>query len=228
MPTVDYALNISQRMPCMLVLDASGSMTATEGNGLSRIDMLNEGLVVFDQELRADEIVLSRAQIAAVNVGGPTASPELILDWTDAITFQPFRLTANGGTPLGEGVILALDAIEQQKARLRSYGISYTRPWMFILTDGETSDHEETWVTACKKVRDAEAGGKVQVYPVGIGEFNPAKLAELSRTPPLRMDNTRFRELFVWLSGSLGSVSRSAPGQEVPLPSTDPWAAVKL
>src|SRR4051812_34586768 len=106
MPTVDYPSNVSQRTPCMLVLDASGSMASTERNGLSRISMLNEGLVVLDRELRTDDIVLSHVQIAAVNIGGPTARPELLLDWTDAIAFQPFPLTADGNTPLGEGVML--------------------------------------------------------------------------------------------------------------------------
>jgi len=212
----------------MLVLDASGSMSTKEKNGFTRIQMLNQGITAFHAALMADEIALSRVQVAMVNVGGPTEEPELVLDWTDAELFQPFELVACHSTPLAKGVCVALDAIEEQKTKLRSAGIAYTRPWMLIITDGEPTDEPNEWTKACQRLQDAEREHKVQVYPVGIGEADLIRLAELSQTNPMRMDNIRFRELFVWLSASLGQISRSAPGDKVQLPSTDPWAAVKL
>jgi uncharacterized protein YegL len=226
--TVDYASNTAQRTPCILVLDASGSMSTKERNGFTRIQMLNQGIAAFHAALTADDIALSRVQVAIVNVGGPTDEPELILDWTDAEEFQPFELVANHSTPLGRGVSVALDAIEQQKSKLRSAGIAYTRPWMMIITDGEPTDDQTEWNSACESLQKAERDQKVQVYPVGVGEADLRKLGQLSQTPPMRMDNVRFRELFVWLSASLGQISRSVPGGKVQLPSTDPWAAVKL
>ena len=42
------------------------------------------------------------------------------------------------------------------------------------------------------------------------------------------MSAVRFREFFVWLSSSLGQMARSVPGAKVNLPSTDPWASVRL
>jgi uncharacterized protein YegL len=228
MAAVDYASNTAQRTPCILVLDASGSMNTKERNGFTRIQMLNQGIVALHAALMADDIALSRVQIAIVNVGGPTDEPELILDWTDAEAFQPFELVANHSTPLAKGVCVALDAIEEQKNRLRSAGIAYTRPWMMIITDGEPTDQPHGWNEACQRLQTAERGQKVQVYPVGVGEADLTKLGQLSQTRPMRMDNVRFRELFVWLSASLGQISRSAPGDRVHLPSTDPWAAVKL
>ena len=228
MSIVDYASNTAQRTPCILVLDASGSMLTEEKNGLTRIWMLNQGIAAFHAALKSDEIALSRVQVSIVNVGGPTADPELILDWTDAEAFQPFELVANHSTPLGRGVCVALDAIEQQKLKLRSAGIAYTRPWMMIITDGDPTDTPTEWTNACQRLQAAERDQKVQVYPVAVGEADFTKLGQLSQTRPLQMDNVRFKEFFVWLSASLGQISRSVPGDKVQLPSTDPWAAVKL
>jgi uncharacterized protein YegL len=227
--TVNYATNISQRTPCVLVLDASASMETRVTGGSQRIDLLNAGIRSFYEALNEDEIALSRVQVAAVSVGGDTSDAELLMDWTDAADFRPFSLSAGHSTPLGAGVLLALEAIETQKLELRKFGISYTRPWIFILTDGEPTDHKETWDLASTRAREAEASQKVEIFPIGIGNIDLTKIQTLSdRRSPMTMEATHFRELFVWLSASLGQISRSVPGANVDLLPTDPWAAVKL
>lgn len=228
MATVNYATNISQRTPCVLVLDASASMKSKTSSGHTRMALLNEGIKTFYQALNEDEVALSRVQVAAISVGGDTHEAELLMDWTDATDFQPFELTAGGTTPLGAGTLLALELIKSHKATLREYGISYTRPWIFILTDGDPTDSNDVWATACAEARESESSGKVEIFPIGVGETELSKLATMSRRPPIMMNSVRFLELFVWLSASLGQISRSVPGQHVDLPSTDPWAAVKL
>ncbi len=224
----NYAENLSQRTPCMLVLDASTSMGVADANSQRPIDLLNEGIGLFREELAGDQVALSRVQIAAVNVGGFSEQPDMFLDWTDAVDFQPFPMKAGYSTPLGAAMLVALDAIERQKTALRELGISYTRPWLFVLTDGAPTDPETTWKEACARARDYESRGKVQIFPIGVGQADLKKLTELSKTTPMLMSGLKFRELFTWISGSLQAASNSAPGAHIDLPSTDPWASVKL
>jgi len=227
MAKVNYAGNLAQRTPCLLVLDASQSMSFMDGSETSRIASLNSGLKTFQEELQQDELALSRVQIACVNVGGPTQSPSLMMDWCDASEFFPFTLTAAGATPLGEGVSLGLEVIEEQKTSLREHGISFTRPWMFVFSDGEPSAEIE-WKNACDAAKVAEENKSVEIFCIGIGKADIEKLGQVSVRPPIMLDAVKFREFFVWLSASLGQVTRSTPGDKIDLPSTDPWASVRL
>ncbi|HVB79432.1 MAG TPA: VWA domain-containing protein, partial [Candidatus Binataceae bacterium] len=204
----EYITNASERQLCMLVLDASQSMqTRDAGSGRARIELLNQGIETLYGELRKDEKALVRVQIAAIRVGGATDEAREILDWTDGVDFRPFSLRAGQGTPLGAGVLLALKTIEAQKAVLRSNGISLAgRPWLFVMTDGEPTDTNATWQEACETAQQHEAGKKVSIYSIGIGEANLGKLSQLNiqRSPQL-IQAVDFTKLFIFVSTSISA-----------------------
>lgn len=225
MVTVDYEANPNQRTPCVLILDASGSMSDLTANGQPRIAQVNLGLKELARCLHEDTTALSRVILSIVVVGGPTGTAEVLMDWTDASQFVPFELTADNQTPLAQGLLLGLDLIEQAKVEMRQSGVSYTRPWMMVLTDGEPTD-SELWSRAVQACQAATAGNKCQIYPIGVEGANMQTLEQIA--PPMRLDSVKFKELFVWLSKSLSTMSRSRPGDKIQLPSTSPWAAVTL
>jgi len=228
MTTVDYSSNPNQRTPCVLVLDASGSMDSIGLSGKSRIEALNEGVRILEQSLREDDTAITRVQLAIVSVGGPANEADVMMDWTDAINFQAFPLKTGGATPLGRGVQLGLELVEQGKKDLAASGISYTRPWMLIISDGEPTDDKSLWATVTRQCQAAIASKKVEVFAIGVEGANLQSLSELSSKPPYMLDGIKFRELFVWLSSSLSAASRSRPGDSLQLPSTDPWRNVGM
>ncbi len=220
-----YHGNASQRTPCMLVLDASGSMSSViAGTGRTRIDELNEGLQLLQSALVDDETAAMRVQVAIVCVGGPSNDAQLLADWTDAVNFEAPTLRAGGATPLGHGLRLALHHVEQHKLMLKQLGVGYTRPWIMVMSDGEPTDSAAVWQGVVEECKAAQANKSCVIFPIGVEDAKLDVLQQLSTTRAARLKSAHFREYFQWLSASLSSVSRSQSGDSVVLPATDPWA----
>jgi uncharacterized protein YegL len=217
-PDVVFIDNTSQRLPCVLVIDGSGSMTG------SPIDELNAGLKILEEELKLDDIASQRVQLMVILYGGDN-EVEILTQWTDAMAFSAPNLTANGLSPLGAAVDVALKEIESQKARYRANGIAYNRPWLFLLTDGAPTDND--WHRHALQSRDAEQAGKVICFGIGVGDAaDLEKLAKFSIRQPVRLRGLKFRELFLWLSRSTSTASRAAQGSTVQLPPPTDWMEV--
>ena len=211
----DVALqdNTEERVPLVLVLDCSGSM---EGGP---IEALNEGLRALKSELAGDPIAAKRVRVMIVGIGVHDVS--VVSDWQDLMDFEPPVLQASGATPTGKAMRIALRALEEEKARLRANGISYKRPWLFLMSDGEPPDH---WEPAAAEARAAEAANKVAIFPIGVGEADLECLGQFSGRAAVRLRGLKFRELFLWLSASVKTASVSVKGEEVALPSPAGWA----
>jgi uncharacterized protein YegL len=212
----EFADNPEPRCPCVLLLDTSGSMQG------SPIAALNAGLQIFKDELAADSMAAKRVEISVISFG-PVRQ---ITDFQTADEFDPPTLTASGDTPMGSAIELAIECIRLRKEVYRTNGITYYRPWIFLLTDGGPTDG---WKRAASKVREGEAIRSFQFFAVGVQGANFDTLKQISVREPLRLDGLRFRDMFSWLSNSLGGVSKSQPGEQILLaPPTGPsgWASV--
>ena len=227
MAAIDYSGNPNQRTPCVLVLDASASMTEEVGGGKTKMDELNMGVAELEKALRDDDVALSRVQLAIVSVGGASYDADVMMDWTDVVNFSAFHIEPGGNTPLGKGLKIALDLVEEGKENLKANGISYTRPWIIVISDGEPTDIDE-WDKVVQDCLAAESEKKVEIFSIGVQDANMQMLGQFTSKPPLKVNGLKFKELFIWLSSSLSAASRSRPGDKLQLTSTDPWRDVGI
>jgi uncharacterized protein YegL len=200
--TNDFAVNPEPRLPCVLLLDVSTSMTGKP------IHELNDGVFLYKGELVADTLASKRVEVALVTFGGIVRT---LTDFTTADAFNPPHLQPDGDTPLGAALEHAMALVGQRKQAYRDNGIAYFRPWIFLITDGAPTDE---WKRAAEKVKMGEEMKAFAFFAVGVegADFNVLK--QIGTRPPLKLQGLKFRELFQWLSNSQRSVSHSTPQTE--------------
>jgi uncharacterized protein YegL len=201
--------NPSSRVPIVLCLDASSSMTGAP------MTELNEGLRMFIDAVRQDPIASASVELCVV-VFGTQAS--VAMNFRTLADGDAGQLAATAGaTNLGAGVRLALDQLDARKQSYKRVGVDYFQPWLVLMTDGQptTQEHVEASARTC----ELEQAGKLVVFPIGIGQtadMNTLRMFSKKRSP-LRLQGLNFRQFFEWLSKSVARVSQSSPGDKVPL-----------
>lgn len=210
---VEFAENPEPRVPCVVLVDTSASMQG------ARIAGLNAGLVAYKQELLKDALASKRVEVAVVAFGG---NVRVESDFATADDFQPPALEPGGGTPMGAAINKGLDLLDERKQAYREHGLAYYRPWLFLITDGEPTDD---WQSVVSRVHDGEQAKSFCFFAVGVEGANMNVLDQICVRKPLWLKGLKFQEMFSWLSNSQQAVSRSSPGEEVPL--QDPVAGPK-
>lgn len=207
---VEFAENPEPRCPCVLLLDASGSM---QGEAM---EALNEGLRAFKEQLNGDNLARKRVEVAIVSFGSDV---KVVQDFVTADLFEPPTLSAQGLTHMGGAILQGLDMIEARKGQYRNNGVNYYRPWVFLITDGEPQGEPDSIVEqATQRIRDDEASKRVAFFAVGVEAANMTRLSQIVVRSPLKLTGLNFKELFIWLSASMQRVSQSKPEDQVALP----------
>jgi uncharacterized protein YegL len=201
----EFANNPENRCPVVLLLDNSGSM------GGQPIQQLNEGLQFFHSELLADQLASKRVDVAIVTFGPVRVET----DFTNVLHFAPPTLSAAADTPMGAAIEKSIDILQSRKTVYKENGITYYRPWIFLITDGAPTD---SVVRAKQLIKEGEEKKSFMFFAVGTDSADFEKLRSISVREPLRLKGLQFRDLFQWLSASLSSVSKSHPDDTPPLP----------
>jgi uncharacterized protein YegL len=201
--------NPEPRCPCVLLLDTSVSMS---GKPLAE---LNDGVHVFREQILADSLATQRVEVAMVSFG-PVRT---LVHFQPFDQFDPPHLTPTGDTPMGEAIVTGLGMLAERKKNYRAAGVSYYRPWVFLITDGAPTDN---WAEAARLVHDGDSDARkaFSFFAVGVQGADMSRLAQICspNRPPLKLQGLNFRELFLWLSASMKAVSQSQIGTAVKLP----------
>jgi uncharacterized protein YegL len=199
--------NREPRQMLVVLVDTSGSMSGD-------IADVSAGLEALGAALARDTVARNRVELVVITFGGTVTVHG---DFGEAAVFEPPALTAAGDTPMAAALLCGLALVDLKKRAYRAGGLDYHRPLIFLLTDGEPTDHAR-WPEAVRRIREAEDARKIALFSVGTGAANFARLQELSpaRTP-LRLRDARWETMFQWLSRSVQARSRSRLGDETPM-----------
>jgi uncharacterized protein YegL len=197
----EFTDNPEPRCACLLLIDTSGSM------GGAPIRELNAALQSFKEELSQDSLAMKRVEIAVVTFG----PVQVHSDFQTVDMWHPPQLTASGDTPMGAAIAQGLEMLRQRKDQYRANAIEVFRPWVFLMTDGGPTDQ---WQRAADMVKEGEASKGFAFFGVGVQDANMDTLAKICAPtrPPVKMAGLQFKEMFMWLSSSLSTVSASQPG----------------
>lgn len=235
---VTFAENPDARCACVLLLDTSGSMAiptvpvedlgekldvvdgiqtyAKKGTGEVPIPIkeLNDGIKTFKVALENNSLTSRRVETAIVSYN---TDIELVQDFATVSGFTPPELEARGATSTATAVNFALDLIEERKQVYRAMGVHHYRPWIFLISDGASTDSAQQMQEASERVHRAEESKQLSFFCVGV---QGANMDELRRIAPHRTASLRglaFEEFFLWLSNSLTTVSSSRVEDDIQL-----------
>lgn len=218
---VAFADNPEPRCASLLLLDTSGSM---QGEPLRQ---LQEGIAAYKDQLAADPLAKKRVEIGIVTFGGTV---DVAHSFATVDAFYPPALNASGETPMARAVITGLDLLDQRKQEYKANGVGYFQPWAFLITDGAPTDaNSPEWSEAIRRIRESEDQKKLAFFAVAVENGSMEMLQQLSKRAPVKLKGLRFPDLFAWLSQSQTSVSRSMPGDDVPIVNPvapEGWATV--
>lgn len=207
----EFAENADQRCPVILLLDTSASM------GGKPIQQVNEGFRIFLEDVVKDSLAAKRVDVSVITFG--PVDKKIDFRSPSLVDFREFE--ANGLTPIGEALHLAMDSLEERKKVLKQNGIQYYRPWIFLITDGAPTDE---WKESARRLKLEEDSGKFTFFAVGVKDACMETLGEISQNrPALKLDGLKFREFFLWLSSSSKKISRSRSGDKVAIEPPTAW-----
>ena len=207
--------NYEQKCLCVLVLDTSYSMDD------GPIEELNAGLQRFQEELLKDEITRDRLEVCIVTFDSEVnvvQDPALLTEFT-----MP-TLQTNGSTCMVDGLEEAISIVENRKLYYKSHGITYYRPWIVMMTDGERDSDQDVDGLGARNYNDSESK-KYVFIPVGVGDDineNVLRILSTPTFPPMKMQYVKFIEFFQWLSNSMSTISSSQDGT-VTIGNPDAW-----
>lgn len=198
----DIATVKPRQVPVCLCVDCSYSMKSS-----GKIKQLNESIRKFIQRNANDTDVCDNLSLCIIAYGGD--KPRLVNDFTNIQKIHFQDLEANGGTPMGEAVSMAVECIKKERQLLREQGTPVNKPLLFIFGDGRDNfPNGPEMKKAVQDVREMVEANKLKVQVVGVGDFEKDDLQKFCPGQEIKtFSQFEMEEIFNMLSRSITGAS---------------------
>lgn len=203
----DFGNSTKRRLPICFCLDTSGSMQGDP------IRQLNMGLSNFVASIKANDDTRSATDITIITFG---SSVDIIMPFGKISKEKslPEINASTSLTPIGEGVLTALELLNARKEGYKELGIKYYQPWLVVITDGapQGPNAMANFEAAVKACNELEQNDKLVVFNIGVGnavDFDLLKRLSVKRAEPISVASAEFGKLFEFLGSSSTSVVSS-------------------
>ena len=134
------------------------------------------------------------------------------------------NLSTTGTTKMVDGVREAMILVETHKQWYKQSKQQYHRPWIILITDGAPDSGQDIQGLA-QEINDGVNNKKFMFLAIGVQGADMKVLQTISAKPyePLILEGLKFLEFFEWMSASMSTISNSAEGVKVSLPSLTEW-----
>lgn len=206
--------NYERKLPVVLVIDSSGSMSG------ARIEEVNKGLRLLEQEILADATARQRVDLCIVTFNHEVK----VVREFDLVTENSMTtLHAEGNTRLVDGVREGIQRAKERIDWIFETAQDCYRPYLILLTDGEPDPGQDVEGLAKELSELTNAGyespkspghpRKFNIMTVGVEGADFKSLQKISPKTPLRLNETRFQDFWLYIRTLTKSLSRAKPDQ---------------
>ena len=200
----DLVLNREPRCPLLLLLDNSSAMVGEP------LDQLNKYLLIFSDILKGDSLVRHITEIAIVSFGYGGN----IQDFVIANDFVPPALPVGieKSMKMDDAIVTGLNLLRVRKNKYDIAGINYFHPWLFLITDGKSTDF---CGEAVRRIHDGDNAKEFWFHLIATkgADFDSLTRIALPNHSPLQLitDSDMLRRMLKLLSSSLSAIPNSRP-----------------
>lgn len=204
----DFIDNTANRVPICIVVDNSFSMVEE-----NRIQNVNKGIQAFIKNSADDEYAVDSLDLCIISFDGDDATVVHPFTNVAKLRMKFVPLEAKGQTPLGKAVKLALKEIDNVMKNYIAQGVTVFKPWLVIMSDGESTDDIKAISWEVKK-RLRERKMKIKCIDMGDGsgkgDLNKFTIDGVVDT----ITSLQIEDFFMLLSRSAVALSTSIPGED--------------
>lgn len=216
MREVDYVFgeitDYEHKCLCVFVIDTFSLMDD------KAIDEVTLGIQRILDDIESDDVSRERVEVAFIT--HERLSDEIRIIKEPVPIRQaviPLLTTTTDDTSLMESLYVAMDVVETWKERYKSLGISYYRPWIFLISNGlslVSCNHDEI----ANRIKQDTSNKKYVFLPIYTKDAKVPLLQEIESDVPITaLDSLNITDCFKWLSASMGTIVSAEEGQQAGL-----------